>query len=55
MSFEPALAQAGALIAQSAFVVTLTLALIALIDVPFQRYDFFKKQRMTNRRLKTNF
>mgnify|MGYP001210256709 CR=1 FL=1 len=52
MSLEPALAQAGALIAESAFIVTLTLALIALIDVPFQRYDFFKKQRMTKQEVK---
>ena len=52
MSIEPALAQAGSLIAQSALIVTLTLALIALIDVPFQRYDFFKKQRMTKQEVK---
>ncbi len=52
MSIEPALAQAGSLIAQSALIVTLTLAFIALIDVPFQRYDFFKKQRMTKQEVK---
>ncbi len=52
MNIEPALAQAGSLIAQSALIVTLTLAFIALIDVPFQRYDFFKKQKMTKQEVK---
>ncbi len=52
MSVQPALAEAGNLIAESALIVTLTLALIALIDVPFQRYDFFKKQKMTKQEVK---
>lgn len=52
MNLQPALGLAGDLIARSALLVSLALALIALIDVPYQRYDFFKRMRMTKQEVR---
>ncbi len=52
MSVEPALAETGRIITKSAVIVALGLVLIALIDVPFQRYDFMSKMRMSRQEIR---
>lgn len=52
MGLEPALALAGDLIAKSALAVSLTLAIIAMIDVPYQKHQFIKNLRMTKQEIK---
>ena len=52
MSLEPALWAAGLMIAKSAVWVALSLALIAVIDVPYQKYAFIKRMRMTKQEVK---
>lgn len=52
MGLEPGLAAAGRLLAQSALAVSLTLALIALVDVPYQRHAFMKRMRMSKQEIK---
>jgi flagellar biosynthesis protein FlhB len=52
MGLEPALALSGDLIAKSALAVSLTLALIAMLDVPYQKYEFKKNLRMTMQEIK---
>jgi flagellar biosynthetic protein FlhB len=52
MALEPALWAAGLMIAKSAVWVALSLALIAMIDVPYQKYAFFKRMRMTKQEVK---
>ncbi len=52
MALEPAMALAGTMLLQSALTVSLALALIALIDVPWQRYSFTKRLRMTRQEIK---
>ena len=52
MGLEPALALAGELIAKSALAVSLTLAIIAMIDVPYQKHEFIKNLRMTKQEIK---
>ncbi len=52
MSLEPALWAAGLMIAKSAVWVALSLAVIAMIDVPFQKYEFLKRMRMTKQEVK---
>ncbi len=52
MSFEPGMAVAGTLLAKSALVMACALAIIALIDVPFQRWQFMKQMRMTKQEVK---
>jgi len=52
MNLQPAMALAGELIARSALLVSLALAAIALIDVPYQRYDFTKRMRMTRQEVR---
>ncbi len=52
MGLEPALSLAGTLIAKSALAVSLTLALIAMIDVPYQKHQFMKNLRMTKQEIK---
>lgn len=52
MNLEPALHTAGKLIAQSALWVSLSLAVIALIDVPYQKLAFTKRMRMTKQEVK---
>jgi flagellar biosynthesis protein FlhB len=52
MGLEPALAGAGQLIARSALLVALSLALIAMIDVPWQKHEFKKRMRMSKQEIK---
>ena len=55
MSLEPALTAAGGMIMQSALWVALSLAVIAMIDVPWQKHSFTKKMRMTVQEIKDEF
>lgn len=55
MGLEPAMQAAGSMIAQSALWVALSLAMIALIDVPYQKYAFTKRMRMTKQEIKDEF
>ena len=55
MSLEPALHAAGGMVAESALWVSLSLALIALIDAPYQKYAFMKRMRMTKQEVKDEF
>ena len=55
MGLEPALHAAGAIVAESALWVSLSLALIALIDAPYQKYAFMKRMRMTKQEIKDEF
>ncbi len=52
MALEPALGKAGSLISESVMWLTLCLVLIALIDVPYQKYSFMKRMRMTKQEIK---
>ena len=52
MALEPALGKAGSLISESVMWLTLCLVLIALIDVPYQKYSFMKRRRMTKQEIK---
>jgi flagellar biosynthesis protein FlhB len=52
MNLQPAMALAGELIARSALLVSLALAAIAFIDVPYQHYDFTKRMRMTRQEVR---
>ena len=52
MPLEPALALAGRITMESALAVSLALALIAVIDVPWQKYSFTKRMRMTRQEVK---
>lgn len=52
MELEPALAGAGALIAKSSLLVGLSLAVIAAIDVPYQKHEFRKRMRMSKQEVK---
>ncbi|MEY5027750.1 MAG: Flagellar biosynthetic protein FlhB [Pseudomonadota bacterium] len=52
MSLEPALWAAGGMIAKSAVWVAMSLAVIAMIDVPYQKYQFIKRMRMTKQEVK---
>jgi len=55
MGLEPALNLAGSLIAQSALWVALSLAAIAVIDVPYQKYEFMKRMKMTKQEVKDEY
>jgi flagellar biosynthetic protein FlhB len=55
MGLEPALSAAGIMIMQSALWVALSLAVIALIDVPYQKYSFNKRMRMTKQEVKDEY
>jgi flagellar biosynthetic protein FlhB len=55
MGLEPALAAAGVMIMQSALWVALSLAVIAMIDVPYQKYSFNKRMRMTKQEVKDEY
>ncbi len=52
MALEPALQRTGELITRSAVLVALTLALIAVIDVPYQRQQFTKRMRMSKQEVR---
>jgi flagellar biosynthetic protein FlhB len=55
MGLEPAMQVAGSMIAQSALWIALSLAAIALIDVPYQKHAFNKRMRMTKQEIKDEF
>jgi len=55
MGLEPALNAAGVMIMQSALWVALSLAVIAMIDVPYQKYSFNKRMRMTKQEVKDEY
>ena len=55
MGLEPALDAAGSMILQSGLWVALSLAVIAMIDVPWQKYSFTKRMRMTKQEVKDEF
>jgi flagellar biosynthesis protein FlhB len=52
MALEPGLSLAGELLTRSSLIMACTLALIAMIDVPFQRWQFNKQMRMTKQEVK---
>jgi len=52
MGLEPALAATGKLVMDAALWVTLALLVIAAIDVPLQRYQFFKGMRMSKQEVR---
>lgn len=52
MALEPGLTVAGDLLSRSALIMACSLALIALFDVPFQRWQFMKQMRMTKQEVK---
>jgi flagellar biosynthetic protein FlhB len=52
MGLKPGLALAGKLIAESALWLTFSLVFIAMIDVPYQRYSFMKRMRMTKQEIR---
>ena len=55
MNVEPAMAEAGKIIAGGTVLVTLTLLIAAAIDVPYQIYEFNKKMKMTKQEVKDEF
>jgi len=55
MELSPAIAQAGHLLSWAFLAISLGLALIALIDVPFQMYEHKKNLRMTKQEIKDEF
>lgn len=52
MGLKPGLALAGSLIAESALWLTFSLVFIAMIDVPYQRFTFMKRMRMTKQEIR---
>ncbi len=52
MGLKPGLALAGSLLSESALWLTFSLVFIAMIDVPYQRYTFMKRMRMTKQEIK---
>lgn len=52
MALEPAMVKAGHMVVQAGLYVALSLALIAAIDVPYQRYSYMKRMRMTKQEIK---
>jgi flagellar biosynthetic protein FlhB len=52
MALEPGLSNAGELLTRSALIMACALAVIAMIDVPFQRWQFNKQMRMTKQEIK---
>jgi flagellar biosynthetic protein FlhB len=55
MGLEPAFYLTGTLIFKALIWLTLGLVLIALIDVPFQRYTFMKRMRMTRQEIRDEY
>lgn len=55
MSLKPALNAAGRMIMQSGLWVALSLAVIAMIDVPWQKYTFNKRMRMSKQEIKDEY
>jgi flagellar biosynthetic protein FlhB len=55
MGLEPALTAAAVMIMKSTLWVALSLAVIAMIDVPYQKYAFKKQMRMTKQEVKDEY
>ena len=55
MGLEPALSAAGRMVMQSGLWIALSLAVIALIDVPWQKYTFNKRMRMSKQEIKDEY
>ena len=55
MGLEPALTAAAVMIMKSTLWVALSLAVIAMIDVPYQKYAFMKQMRMTKQEVKDEY
>ena len=55
MGLEPALTAAAVMIMKSTLWVALSLAVIALIDMPYQKYAFKKLMRMTKQEVKDEY
>ena len=55
MNFEPAMEAAGHMVGLTSVLVTVTLIFIAMIDVPFQNFEFTKRMRMTKQEVKDEF
>ncbi len=55
MPLEPALHAAGEMVVKSALYVTLSLIVIAGIDVPWQKHEFMKRMRMTKQEIKDEY
>jgi flagellar biosynthetic protein FlhB len=52
MALEPAMGSLGSLLARSALGVSLSLLVIALIDVPWQRHRFMQRMKMTKQEVR---
>lgn len=55
MPLEPAMQKSGELIAQAALYVTLSLVVIAAIDVPWQKREFNNRMKMTKQEVKDEY
>lgn len=55
MGLEPALDAAGKMVLQSGLWVALSLAVIAMIDVPWQKHSFTKRMRMSKQEVKDEY
>ena len=52
MALEPGMLIAGGMLTRSSLIMACALVVIALIDVPFQRWQFMKQMRMTKQEIK---
>ena len=52
MAFEPGMQVAGDMLSRSALIMACSLIIIALIDVPFQKWQHMKQMRMTKQEIK---
>jgi flagellar biosynthetic protein FlhB len=52
MAFEPGMKVAGEMLSKSALIMACSLIVIALIDVPFQKWQHMKQMRMTKQEVK---
>ena len=52
MAFEPGMKVAGDMLSKSALIMACSLIIIALIDVPFQKWQHMKQMRMTKQEVK---
>ena len=52
MAFEPGMKVAGEMLSKSALIMACSLIIIALIDVPFQKWQHMKQMRMTKQEVK---
>ncbi|MDP4608168.1 MAG: flagellar biosynthesis protein FlhB [Burkholderiaceae bacterium] len=55
MPLEPAMQKAGELVAHSALYVTLSLVVIAAIDMPWQKHEFNERMKMTKQEVKDEY